>query len=89
MISINTSQTIPLDTKFQTNKPKKDRENAKNMITNHIIYEDEHRLVFNKPPHILMHPGSGSSKTAVTMNDRLYTYLNLDRREQNENLLTK
>lgn len=55
------------------------------MIRRHICYEDANWLAFNKPPHMLMHPGSGSSRQAVTMNDWLYTYLNASKKEDGAN----
>lgn len=33
-----------------------------------IIYEDDHRLVWNKPAHTLIHPGDKHT-TDITMHD--------------------
>jgi 23S rRNA pseudouridine955/2504/2580 synthase len=87
-VQINISKTIEL-WKTQAVKKYKDSDSKSTleMIRNSIIYEDLQRLVFNKPPHILMHPGSGSK--TVTMNDRLYSYLNIERQGSGEAALTQ
>ncbi len=89
VISINITQTIPLS---KGNKIKATWDIAQaehSMILKHIIHEDDYWLVFNKPPHMLMHPWSGSSQKAVTMNDWLYTHLNHGRREDGQEMITK
>ena len=87
-VQINISKTIEL-TKTNTTKNNHDTESKAtlSMIEKNIIYEDKQRLVFNKPPHILMHPWSGSK--TITMNDWLYSYLNLERQEKWQNILTQ
>lgn len=88
-IIINISKTIPLqkDTTYHTSVAYV--ENERNRIHQNILFENDNRLVFNKPPHILMHPGSGASQKAITMNDWLYTYLNEERRNNWDNTLTQ
>ena len=75
-ILINISKTAPLSGKKLAKKATPEQaELTRESIKKNILTEDDNRVVFNKPPHMLMHPGSGQTKT-VTMNDRLYTYLN-------------
>jgi 23S rRNA pseudouridine955/2504/2580 synthase len=99
VITIDMDKTSPMaGGKSLTPQQKIAKNDAKNseaqarsqrdMLKRQICFEDDNRLVFNKPPHILMHPGSGSSKQAVTMNDRLYTYLNKTA-QNNAAVLTK
>lgn len=89
-ILINISQTTPLFNKKNNSKNLENKVEEKTLITSHIIYEDTNWLAFNKPPHMLMHPGSWASQKAVTMNDWLYSYLNIISREKgNDNMITK
>lgn len=91
-IIINITKTTPL---VQASKSTTSHNNPhtaafeQETISKNIIQEDDNRLVFNKPPHILMHPGSWSSQKAVTMNDWLYSYLNISRRDTGEAEITK
>lgn len=43
-------------------------------IRKRVIYEDEHRLVFDKPAGILVHPGNQHRKD-LSMNDYLEKYV--------------
>lgn len=91
-ISINITKTIPLSKKALSTKTKQTNQKiteeqaqaSREKIKKHIVLEDTKWVVFNKPPHMLMHPWSGRSKIAITMNDRLYSYLN----KTNQALLT-
>jgi 23S rRNA pseudouridine955/2504/2580 synthase len=95
IISIDMGKTSPMTgarvERSKSNESKNNEAQARaqrEMLTSHICFEDDNRVAFNKPPHILMHPGSGSSKQAVTMNDWLYTYLNKTA-TSNDSVLTK
>lgn len=76
-ILINVTKTTPLSAKkmSRTSTPEQ-AALTWDMISQNILAEDDNWVVFNKPPHMLMHPWSGQTKKAVTMNDWLYTYLN-------------
>lgn len=43
-------------------------------IKDMLVYEDTHWLVFNKPPHIVMHPGSKHA-TDLSLHDIMKSYL--------------
>lgn len=87
-ITIDISKTIPLSNK-KVQQDTKNAEKELEMIQSHIVYEDKKRLVFNKPPHMLMHPWSGSAQKAITMNDWLYSYLNKQGQENWTRIITQ
>ena len=87
-ILINITKTIPLSARKTAKKTStEEAELSWETIKKNILREDENRVVFNKPPHMLMHPGSGQTKS-VTMNDRLYTYLNEQQKKTWGRILT-
>ncbi len=89
-ISINITKTAPLIKWMKDHsETSQNAQFQKETIKKNIIKEDDNRVVFNKPPHILMHPGSWSSKTAITMNDWLYSYLNEENKHHEEKLITQ
>lgn len=45
-------------------------------ITKHIIYEDDHRVVFDKPAGIPMHGGTKNTET-LCMNNYLEKYVDI------------
>lgn len=88
IVTINISKTIPLVKTQAWQKTSINIKQEQDTIKKNIIFENDNWLVFNKPPHILMHPWSWASQKAITMNDWLYSYLNLERRESGEKTLT-
>lgn len=92
IVSIDIAKTAPLSSKLLGKKVPQSTQNAAKelaMIQSHVVFENKRRLVFNKPPHMLMHPGSGSAQKAITMNDWLYSYLNKKNQGSDKRLITQ
>ncbi len=92
IISIDIGKTAPLWAKILGKKVPQNSENAAKelkMIESHVVFENKRRLIFNKPPHMLMHPWSGTAQKAITMNDWLYSYLNKKNQGSDNRLITQ
>lgn len=76
---ITRDDAVSTDKKASQHTRKKDKkvwDLSVERLSNMILYEDENRIFWNKPAHVLIHPGD-KHNTDITMHDMMCQYLQL------------